>query len=120
MNCSSNEAWESLGWKTQPNWYLDSLVAMAKTHEHTRLMGRWLKGITPSKILKTDLFKEAFGEDQLLFDLPPDADKFGIDLAFSTVCRENICMGKRIPTNLWRRITQQWTMPPACISIHWK
>ncbi len=39
----------------------------------------------PARLLKTDLFEEAFGEDQLLFDISSDGQKFGIDLGHSTV-----------------------------------
>jgi SAM-dependent methyltransferase len=40
---------------------------------HQRLVRRWLNGATPHSILKTDVFEEAFGRDQLLFDLFPQA-----------------------------------------------
>jgi len=85
LNPKSSRAWERLGQKSQPNWYLDPLVARAKKHEHMRLIERWLEGRTVSRILKTDLFEEAFGEDQLLFDLKADRGRYGVDLSFSAV-----------------------------------
>ncbi len=79
------DAWFNLGQRTRPNWYLDPLTALSKKKEHLRLIERWLIGRMPARLLKTDLFEEAFGEDQLLFDLSTDSLKYGIDLAFSTV-----------------------------------
>lgn len=85
MISKGSKIWENLGQKKQPNWYLDPLVAQSKKREHRRLIERWLKGGIPARLLKTDLFEEAFGEDQLLFDFSSEVQKFGIDLAYSTV-----------------------------------
>jgi SAM-dependent methyltransferase len=85
MISRDSKIWENLGQKNQPNWYLDPLVAQSKQKEHLRLIKRWLKESMPERLLKTDLFEEAFGEDQLLFDLSTYGKRFGIDLAHSTV-----------------------------------
>jgi SAM-dependent methyltransferase len=85
MSSKAKAVWEDLGNQTEPNWYLDPLVARAKRRDYLRLIERWMKGVRPGKVLKTDLFEEAFGEDQLLFDLFPDAQICGIDVAFLTV-----------------------------------
>ena len=77
--------WENLGRQSRPNWYLDPLVAHAKKRDHMRLLARWNSGFNPRRVLKTDLFEEAFGEDQLLFGLFPASIVYGVDLAFSTV-----------------------------------
>ncbi len=55
------------------SWYLDPLVAAQKREVHQRLVRRWLNGAAPHSVLKTDVFEEAFGRDQLLFDLFPKA-----------------------------------------------
>ena len=85
MISTGSEIWENLGQKIKPNWYLDPIVAQSKKREHMCLIERWSIGRTPARMLKTDLFEEAFGEDQLLLDLFPGSPKFGIDLAYSTV-----------------------------------
>jgi len=85
MNKREDNIWETLGRRTRPNWYLDPLVARAKKQEHLRLLERWRPEGRPARVLKTDLFEEAFGDDQLLFGLFPDAQAYGIDLALSTV-----------------------------------
>ena len=50
------------------SWYLDPLVASQKREEFQRLITAWSKGSSLRAVLKTDLFEEASGEDQLLFD----------------------------------------------------
>ena len=50
------------------SWYLDPLVASQKREEFQRLITAWSQGSNLRSVLKTDLFEEANGEDQLLFD----------------------------------------------------
>ena len=50
------------------SWYLDPLVASQKREEFQRLITAWSQGSNLRAVLKTDLFEEANGEDQLLFD----------------------------------------------------
>jgi SAM-dependent methyltransferase len=73
----------------QPNWYLDPLVAVQKRDVHLQWIARNIPaGSRIRTVLKTDLFEEAYGEDQLLFSLPFDADlKAGIDIDAGTVAR---------------------------------
>jgi ubiquinone/menaquinone biosynthesis C-methylase UbiE len=56
--------------KDQPSrsWYLDPIVARQKQQAHLELVARWTSK-TAGRLLKTDLFEEANGADQLLFDL---------------------------------------------------
>ena len=64
-----------------PNWYLDPLVAQQKREVHLEWISRNVQRRSTPVLLKTDLFEEAHGEDELLFSLPFDADlKLGIDL----------------------------------------
>ena len=72
-----------------PNWYLDPLVAAQKRDVHREWI---LRNVPPGSkfqtVLKTDLFEEANGRDQLLFSLPMDAGlKVGIDISAATVAR---------------------------------
>ena len=78
--------WEDLGERPEPSWYLDRLTALQKRDVHLRLIRRWTAGLAIERMLKTDLFEEAFGEDRLLPELFPDARLVcSMDEAFSTV-----------------------------------
>ena len=73
----------------QPNWYLDPLVAAQKRDVHLEWIARNLPaGSRIQAVLKTDLFEEAYGRDELLFSLPFDAGlKIGMDVSAPTVTR---------------------------------
>ncbi len=71
-----------------PNWYLDPLVAQQKRAVHLEWISRNVQRRSTPVLLKTDLFEEANGEDELLFSLPFEAAlKLGIDLDETTVRR---------------------------------
>jgi len=77
--------WDSMTAAASPSWYLDPLVAAQKRRVHLDLFHRWM-GAAPGRLLKTDLFEEAYGEDQLLGDLAPACPvRIGMDLSPSTV-----------------------------------
>jgi SAM-dependent methyltransferase len=73
----------------QPNWYLDPLAAAQKREVHLE----WIRsnvpqGVRIQTVLKTDLFEEAYGGDELLFSLPFDASlKIGFDVSAAVVAR---------------------------------
>ena len=73
----------------QPNWYLDPLAAAQKREVHLE----WIRRNVPAgariqTVLKTDLFEEAYGRDELLFSLPFDASlKIGCDVNAAVVAR---------------------------------
>jgi SAM-dependent methyltransferase len=73
----------------QPNWYLDPLVAAQKREVHLQWIARnVVAGSRIETLLKTDLFEEAYGRDELLFSLPLDANiKIGFDIDGGTVER---------------------------------
>jgi SAM-dependent methyltransferase len=76
--------WDRLGHRKQPSWYLAPEVARQKRELNLGLIHRWAAG-APQRILKTDLFEEAFGEDQLLGGLfPPDRGVYACDVAHTT------------------------------------
>ncbi len=82
---SPSREWASLGNQSAPSWYLDQLVAEQKRRIHQELIRRWTGGLEVSRVLKTDTFEEAWGDDQILFDLFPGAScTVGMDLAWST------------------------------------
>lgn len=81
----NHEAWEKLGEQPQPSWYLDPLVAAQKRRGHLRLIREWLGDEEPGRVLKTDLFEEAFGNDHILLDIFPRARlACGMDESSST------------------------------------
>jgi len=68
---------------------LDPLAAAQKRNVHLE----WIKRNAPPElpirtVLKTDLFEEAYGQDELLFSLPFDGSlKIGFDVSAPTVAR---------------------------------
>jgi SAM-dependent methyltransferase len=50
--------------------YLDDAVGRQKRYAHLHLLQRWLNGHSGEIALKTDLFEEAFGPDDLLSEVP--------------------------------------------------
>jgi ubiquinone/menaquinone biosynthesis C-methylase UbiE len=77
-----------LGDRPSPSWYLDPLVAAQKRRLHHQLLRRWTDSIRPRSVLKTDVFEEAHGEDQILFDLLPEAPfTVGMDVALATASK---------------------------------
>jgi SAM-dependent methyltransferase len=72
-----------------PNWYLDPLAAAQKRAVHIDWIRRNVPpGLRIRTVLKTDLFEEAYGQDELLFSLPLDANlKIGCDLSAATAAR---------------------------------
>lgn len=83
---TDRETWEELGRRQAPSWYLHPLVAAQKRHVHLGLVRRWATDVQPRRVLKTDLFEEAFGEDRLLPELSGSGCLLcGMDAAYSTV-----------------------------------
>lgn len=80
--------WEHIADQSEPSWYLDPIVAEQKRRVHQMLIADWSSDLHPGRVLKTDVFEEAYGEDQILFDLFPLATMvIGVDLSVSTAAR---------------------------------
>jgi SAM-dependent methyltransferase len=78
--------WDQVAQNTNPSWYLDPLVALQKREEHLACARKWWPASSPKRVLKTDLFEEAYGQDSLLPDLFPDASmRIAMDVATTTV-----------------------------------
>jgi SAM-dependent methyltransferase len=71
----------------RPNWYLDPLVAAQKRAVHLDWIRRNVAAdARVQTLLKTDLFEEAYGKDELLFSLPFKSDLgIGCDIEAVTV-----------------------------------
>lgn len=72
-----------------PNWYLDPVVAAQKRAVHLEWIRRNIPpALRVESVLKTDLFEEAYGRDELLFSLPLAAGiKIGMDVSTETAGR---------------------------------
>jgi len=66
---------------------MDPCLGRYKAEEFKNLINLWTSGFQGKKILKTDLKEEAFGEDEILFSLPREAQVYGLDIAARTVYR---------------------------------
>jgi len=84
---ASAREWERVGARESASWYLDPLVAAQRRRLHRELVWGWTPGIDIRRVLKTDSFEEAHGDDGILFDLFPHAYALGMDLAVSTARR---------------------------------
>lgn len=65
------ESWDKVakGWSLKS--YANELLAEHKRKTYLRLIARWADLTNSQSVLKTDLFAEAFGPEQFLFDLAP-------------------------------------------------
>ncbi|MCP5114060.1 MAG: class I SAM-dependent methyltransferase [bacterium] len=80
---SKTHEWEDIAHRDQPSWYLDRLVAAQKKQTNLGLVRRWTAGLQLERALKTDVFEEAYGSDDILFDVPA-ACLLGNDIAPTT------------------------------------
>ena len=94
-NSTQKTEWDRLAQRATPSWYLDRLVGEQKRRLHQELIRRWAEGFRPHTVLKTDVFEEAHGDDQILFDLLEDVPlTVGMDVAYSTAAKARL----RCPT----------------------
>jgi SAM-dependent methyltransferase len=102
---------------SSPSWYLDAAAAEQKRQVHRELVHRWVKDTTVRTFLKTDLFEEANGRDQILFDLfPKETRAIGMDVTWSTVDRAR----GRCPHRVANFITcdiRQLALRPASLDL---
>jgi SAM-dependent methyltransferase len=68
------------------SWYLDPLVAQQKRDKHLALLRAWWESGS-AIVLKTDLFEEANGSDELLSSFPAHVTIVGMDVVPTTVVR---------------------------------
>jgi SAM-dependent methyltransferase len=73
-----------------PSYHLDPVMAAHKRRVHRELLDEWCDDLEGARILKTDLFEEALGEDQVALDWPDPARGaalFGSDLSHEIAVR---------------------------------
>jgi len=72
------------GWSVKG--YSNELLAEHKRKTYISLIARWAEGTSNQRILKTDLFAEAFELEQFLFDIAPvNSNVVGIDISTEIV-----------------------------------
>jgi SAM-dependent methyltransferase len=68
--------------------YANQLLGEQKRKTYIDLITRWTEITAGQRILKTDLFAEAFGVEQFFFDIVPEkSDVVGIDVAIEIVAQ---------------------------------
>lgn len=80
------EYWDDVAKKMSvaPGYHLDRVMADHKRSVHTALLDEWCADPGGSRILKTDLFEEALGRDQVMIGWPEDLREtaiFGTDIS---------------------------------------
>ncbi len=68
--------WDSVADAMQGRYHLDPVMAEHKRRIHLDLLREWLPGerLAGARILKTDVFEEAHGPDQVLLDWPGNSN----------------------------------------------
>lgn len=80
--------WDRVAREMAANYHLDPVMAEHKRRVHLDLLRRWCPVGPGARVVKTDLFEEALGADQVLFDWPDEgtaAKVIGVDLS-SEIC----------------------------------
>lgn len=75
------EDWDHIARKESVRPYILESFGVYKKNEHIRLISEWIGETEDLNILKTDLFEEALGPDQFLFDMFQRDRVFGIDIS---------------------------------------
>jgi SAM-dependent methyltransferase len=78
---SGSSYWDGVSDRIAGHYYHDAIIGRLKRDVHLRLIARWCPDLSGKALLKTDLFEEAHGADQFLFDLPGGGLRVGIDIS---------------------------------------
>lgn len=81
MKTEERAFWDSVARSNAANRFLVPAFAKYKGAELKSLVGAWIGETGGLKVLKTDLFEEASGHDQLLFDMFKQDKVFGVDIS---------------------------------------
>ncbi len=84
---SERAVWEGIAGRESPSWYLDPLVAEQKRVANLSLLHRWTSDARGGTLLKTDLFEEANGSDEIASGLGEGHRLLGMDVSLSEVSR---------------------------------
>ena len=78
---SESSYWDGISDRLAGHYYHDAIIGRLKRDVHLRLIARWCPELRGKALLKTDLFEEAHGADEFLFDLPAGGLRAGIDIS---------------------------------------
>jgi SAM-dependent methyltransferase len=78
---AASSYWDGISEGIAGRYYHDAVIGRIKREAHLRLIARWCGDLSGKVVLKTDLFEEAHGTDQFLFELTEDAVRVGVDIA---------------------------------------
>lgn len=84
---TDEELWEEVAEGDSPSWYLDPVVAEQKRSVNLSLLDRWVSATEAGRLLKTDLFEEANGLDEVFSGCSGFRNLVGIDLSLGEVAR---------------------------------
>jgi SAM-dependent methyltransferase len=79
--------WNQVAKRWPAKGYANQLLAEHKRRVYLGLIDRWVKITDEQRILKTDLFAEAFEIEQFLFEIPGAIQVVGIDISIEIVKR---------------------------------
>jgi SAM-dependent methyltransferase len=79
------EHWNKVAREWPVKGYSNELLAEHKKKTYLALISRWAAIDDHQRIFKTDLFAEAFGLEQFLYDMTPAKNVIGIDLSAEIV-----------------------------------
>lgn len=86
MTGKEAEHWEEVAKGWPDKGYANQLLGEEKRRTYIELISRWAELTPRQRILKTDLFSEAFGVEQFFFDIiPAKSDVVGIDVSMEIV-----------------------------------
>lgn len=86
--------WDSIT-KEIKGYQLERNIAIYEKYEYIKLIKKWNKGLNGKKILKTDLYEEAFTGNHFLFWLTrQNANVFGIDISHEIVKKSQLYPGR--------------------------
>lgn len=84
----SDRYWDRVARDMETGYHLDPVMAEHKRRVHLEMLRRFCPLPAGGRVLKTDLFEEALGDDQVLLDWPsPESSVCGIDISFEIVRR---------------------------------
>lgn len=92
----SGASWDRVARAMVRAYHLDPVMAEHKRRVHLALLRRWCPLPRNARVLKTDLFEEALGGDEVLLSWPGDAGKaraYGIDISGEVCARASERLG---------------------------
>lgn len=82
-----SDVWDRVAEQKSPSWYLDPLVAAQKRAVNLSLLSRWTEEAEGGTLLKTDLFEEANGGDEIFTGCAETDRLVGMDVSVREALR---------------------------------